>query len=85
MSEQRNTHDAEHGVSLAAVLDGFVDDPVFGRDLVGACLSEVSHSRIVVAEVDLRDALVEKNFGRIQFEFESQLFVIAGKNRRRRQ
>jgi len=79
ISGERNTHDAEHRISLATVLDGFIDDSVFGRDFIGTCFCEVSHSGIIVAEVYLRDALVEKNFGRIEFEFESQLFVIAGK------
>ena len=75
--EEWNTHDAKDGIPLAAVLDGLIDDSVFGRDLVGASFCEVRHPGVIVAEVYLRDALVEKNFGRIEFEFKSQLFVIA--------
>ena len=81
MSEGRSTHYAEHCVSLTAVLDGFVDDPVLGGDLIGAGICEVRHPGVVVTEVYLRDALVKKNFGRIEFEFESQLFVIAENKR----
>ena len=79
ISGERNTHDAEYRISLATVLDSFINHSVFGRDFIGACFCEVSHSGIIVAEVYLRDALVEKDFGRIEFEFESQLFVIAEK------
>ena len=54
---------------------------MFGSDFVGARFRKVRHSGIIVAEVYLREALIEKNFGRIKFEFESQLFVIAGDKR----
>jgi len=54
---------------------------VLGGDLVGARFCEVRHAGVIVTEVYLGDALVEKNFGRIEFEFESQLFVIAENKR----
>ena len=58
-------------------MDGFIDDPVFGSDLIGARFCKVRHPGIVVAEVYLGEALIEEDFGRIEFELESQLFVIA--------
>jgi len=75
------TYDTKHGVSLTTILDGFVDYSVFGSDLISACLRDVGHSNIVVAEVNLREALVEKDLCRIKFELESKLFVIAGNKR----
>jgi hypothetical protein len=62
---------------LATILDCFVDDPVLDGDLVGTCFREVCHSGIVAAEVYLGEALVEKDLCRIEFELESQLFVVA--------
>ena len=75
------SYDAEHCVSFATILDGFVDYSVFGNDLIGTCLRKIRHSDIIVAEVYLSEASIEKDFGRIKFELEAQLFVIAGNER----
>jgi hypothetical protein len=80
-SKEWNTHDAKHCVSLATILDGLIDDCVFGRDLVGAGVAQVRHSGVIVAEVYLGEALIENDFGCMELEFESQLFVIAGNKR----
>jgi len=62
-------------------MNGLIDDSMFSGHLVSACLREVRHSGIVVAEVYLRETLIEQDFSRIEFELEAQLFVIAGNRR----
>jgi len=56
---KNGTHDAEYRVSLTAILDGFVDDTMLDRNLISACFSKVRHPGIIVAEVYLREALIE--------------------------
>ena len=58
-SRRNRTHDAEYCVPLATILDGFVDDPMLDGNLISACFFEVRHSGIVVAEVYLRETLIE--------------------------
>lgn len=79
--DEWNTHDAKHCVSLTTILDGLIDDCVFGRDLVGARFVQVRHSGVIVAEVYLGEAFVENNFSRMELKLESELFVIAGSKR----
>ena len=77
MVQRNGTHNTEHCVPFTTILNGLVNDPMLGSNLVSSCLGKVSHSGIKVAEVYLRKALIEKNFCRIKFELEADLFVIA--------
>ena len=49
---------------------------MFGNGLLSTCRGEVSNPDIMVAEIDLRKTLVEPNFGRMEFELESKLFIV---------
>jgi hypothetical protein len=60
-------------------LNGFVDDGVFRDNLFCGSRLEVGHSGIWIAEIYLSEALIEYDFGRIEFKLESQLFVVTRK------
>jgi hypothetical protein len=69
--------DAEHGVALAAVLDGVVDDVVLLRRLLAPGLLHVREALLRLVHVDLGEALVEEDLGRVQLELEPELLVVA--------
>jgi hypothetical protein len=77
--EQRITiaHNAEDGVTFSPVGNGIVNDVVLVSSLVSFCFLHVRKTFLFTAHVNPRQAFVEENLGRIELEFETELFIVA--------
>lgn len=73
----QRTNDAEHGIPLPTISNGFVDHTVLLRDLLFTGLYHGHHALIQIALIHLSEALVKHDFGRKQLELEADLFIIA--------
>lgn len=56
-----NTHDGEHSVAFASILDGIVDDVVLVGGLLTAGLFHVGKAWLYGAHVDLAETFVEED------------------------
>ena len=70
------TDDAKHRITLSSIPHGIINDIMLRSLLIRLRIPHIAESLLRIAEVNMWKTLVEENFGRVQSEFESKLFIV---------